>query len=365
MERRRATKLQWATAAAILCLGFLAACGGGGGGGGGSSAPPPTAAAPTITTHPQSQAVTTGSAATFTVAASGSGLTYQWNRNGAAIAGATSATYSIQSVALSDSGASFTVVVSNSGGQVTSSAALLTANANPEGLYTGTLTNNVAHTTLPVFAIVLKDGTFEIFATEGTFTPKVPLGISISGAKVVPAAGSFSTAYTAYTQAGYTFTNGQAKISGTMSGSIAPGTSITGTYVSPVDNGSFTLNAVADYGRAASTAMIAGTYRYSYVVGNVLIDATTTINADGTSTVSDTAMCSGPSLYSVPDATHNAYKVTNNAQCPTAIPPFTGLAAFFPANTGAALNGGVSFTTDTLVAIADNGNSGLMVIGSK
>jgi hypothetical protein len=39
--------------------------------------------------------------------------------------------------------------------------------------------------------------------------------------------------------------------------------------------------------------------------------------------------------------------------------------AFFPANTGAALNGGVSFTTDTIVAIADNGTNGFMIIGSK
>jgi hypothetical protein len=353
-----------------MCVAFLAGCGGGGGGGGGSAPPPPTATAPTITTQPQSQTVTTGSAATFTVAASGSGLSYQWNRNGAAIAGATSATYTIQSAALSDSGASFTVVVSNSGGQITSSAATLTANANPEGLYTGTLTNNVAQATWPVFAIVLKDGTFAIFAKESDFAPKVGLGITISGAKVVPAVGNFSMAYTAYTQPGYTFTNGQTKISGTMTGTITPGTitpgtSITGTYTSPVDTGSFTLNAISDYGRAASTATIAGTYHYSYVVGNVFIDATTTIAADGTATVSDTAMCSGPSTYSVPDGTHNAYKVTNSAVCPTPIPAFSGLAAFFPAHTGAALNGGMDFTTDTLVAIADNGNSGLMVIGSK
>jgi N-acetylneuraminic acid mutarotase len=63
---------------AVLFL-TLAACGGGGGGsssgGGGGS----TATAPTITQQPISQSVPAGGTATFTVAATGSGvLTYQW-----------------------------------------------------------------------------------------------------------------------------------------------------------------------------------------------------------------------------------------------------------------------------------------------
>jgi hypothetical protein len=362
MRQGQMANLRWTSWVSIFCASLMGGCGGGGG----NSTPAPVVAAPGITTQPQSQTVTTGVAATFTVVASGSGLSYQWSRNGTPISGATSASYSTPTAAVSDSGASFTVVVSNSGGQVTSSAAVLTANANPEGLYLGTLTNNIAQTTWPAFAIVLKDGTFELFARQSDLAPKVPLGISISGAKMSPAAGSFTLAYTAYTQPGYFFTNGQGKVSGTITGTIAPGVSITGTYTSPLDTGNFALTAVTDYNRAASTSTIAGTYRYSYVVGNLLIDATTTVNADGTATASDTAMCTGPVTYSVPDTAHNAYKVTNNAQCPGgSMPPFVGLTAFFPANTGAALNGSVNFSTDTLVAIADNGINGFMLIGSK
>ncbi len=85
---------------------------------------------PSITTQPASQTVVAGQAATFLVAATGQGhLTYQWQKNGAAISGATSATYSTPATTVSDNGAKFTVVISNSKGNVTSDAATLTVTA--------------------------------------------------------------------------------------------------------------------------------------------------------------------------------------------------------------------------------------------
>jgi hypothetical protein len=63
------------------------------------------------------------------VIATGSSLHYQWAKNGAAIAGATSSGYLTPVTAFADSGASFTVTVSNSAGTVTSSAASLTVTA--------------------------------------------------------------------------------------------------------------------------------------------------------------------------------------------------------------------------------------------
>src|SRR5258707_985286 len=85
---------------------------------------------PTITTQPANQTVTTGQTATFSVAATGSApLSYQWNKNGAAIAGATSSRYTTAATTSSDNGFSFAVAVSNSAGKVTSNAATLTVNA--------------------------------------------------------------------------------------------------------------------------------------------------------------------------------------------------------------------------------------------
>jgi hypothetical protein len=81
---------------------------------------------PTITTQPSSTSVTAGTAARFTVLVSGtSPFTYVWKKDGTAIIGATSATYTIASVATSDAG-NYTVVVTNSAGSATSSAATLT-----------------------------------------------------------------------------------------------------------------------------------------------------------------------------------------------------------------------------------------------
>src|SRR6266404_507967 len=91
-----------------------------------------TPVAPTITTQPGSQTVTAGQTATFTVVAAGTApLSYQWQKNGVAIAGATLSSYTTPATATSDSGSSFSVVVTNTAGTVTSSTATLTVNPAP------------------------------------------------------------------------------------------------------------------------------------------------------------------------------------------------------------------------------------------
>jgi hypothetical protein len=86
--------------------------------------------APTITTEPLSQTITAGQTATFSVVAAGTApLNYQWEKNSIAISGATGASYVTPAETTSDNGALFTVVVSNSGGAVTSTAATLTVTA--------------------------------------------------------------------------------------------------------------------------------------------------------------------------------------------------------------------------------------------
>jgi len=83
--------------------------------------------APSITTQPQDQTIAAGKTATFTVVATGSApLSYQWRRNGTAIPGATSTSYTTPSQSTSDNGATFSVVISNSSGSLTSRNALLT-----------------------------------------------------------------------------------------------------------------------------------------------------------------------------------------------------------------------------------------------
>ena len=79
---------------------------------------------PTIITQPVSQSVGPNAPVTFSVAANGNSLSYQWALNGAGIAGATGPSYSLPFAKAQDSG-SYAVTVTNAGGKVTSQAAIL------------------------------------------------------------------------------------------------------------------------------------------------------------------------------------------------------------------------------------------------
>lgn len=71
---------------------------------------------PTITTQPVDQALSSGQPLTLSVTASGgTGLSYQWNKDGVAIPGATSSTYTIASVSSGDAG-SYSVTIKLAGG---------------------------------------------------------------------------------------------------------------------------------------------------------------------------------------------------------------------------------------------------------
>src|SRR5271163_998801 len=90
------------------------------------------AVVPAAITQPVSLTVTVGQTATFNVSASGSGpLSYQWFKNGVAISGATANSYTTGATSLTDSGAVFTVMVSNIAGSMTSSGATLTVKSPP------------------------------------------------------------------------------------------------------------------------------------------------------------------------------------------------------------------------------------------
>ncbi len=96
--------------------------------------PNPTPSAAAITTQPSDNAVTEGGTATFSVTATGTApLSYQWAKNGATVAGATSASYTTPATTTVDNGALFAVTVSNSVSSVISRSASLTVNPLIQG----------------------------------------------------------------------------------------------------------------------------------------------------------------------------------------------------------------------------------------
>jgi hypothetical protein len=146
--------------------------------------------APTITTQPSNQTVTAGQTATFSVAASGTApLSYQWNKNGAPMSGATSSSYTTPTTTTSDNGALFTVVVSNAIGSVTSNAATLTVNA-------ASATLQVTTTQLP--GATLSGAYNATLAASGGSTPyawslasgSLPSGLSLSSSGAISGAPS-------------------------------------------------------------------------------------------------------------------------------------------------------------------------------
>ncbi|MCG2679136.1 MAG: immunoglobulin domain-containing protein, partial [Kiritimatiellae bacterium] len=133
-----------------------------------------------ITNEPVSQISNPGTAASFTVGASGTApLYYQWQKNTVNIGSATSATYTIPSVASGDAG-SYRCLVSNMVNAVTSALATLTVNA-PAAITTQpiSLTNNpgssasftvVASGTAPLYYQWQKNTVNIGSATNATYT---------------------------------------------------------------------------------------------------------------------------------------------------------------------------------------------------
>jgi hypothetical protein len=185
--------------------------------------------APMVITDPQSPTGTVYQFDSLNLSVDAGGtptLSYQWRKNGTAIPGATSSTYSIPSLALSDSG-SYDVVISSPYGLATSQAATVTVNSltfptitqDPAGRTNysgGSLFLSVGATGGALKYQWKKDGTAITGATNatykvlhmsatdsGTYLAVVTnnLGTATSGSAlvsvIVPAANSFAAAIVA------------------------------------------------------------------------------------------------------------------------------------------------------------------------
>ena len=96
-----------------------------------------TGSQPTITTQPSDQNVLVGQTASFSCAATGSApISFQWQKNMTNIPGATSSNYTTPATVLTDTGAKFRCVATNTFGSATSNEASLKVAAPPPVLMT-------------------------------------------------------------------------------------------------------------------------------------------------------------------------------------------------------------------------------------
>ena len=296
------------------------------------------AVAPTISAQPASKTVTAGQAATFSVTAAGTAtLTYQWKKNGAAIGGATAASYTTPATVAADNGAQFTVTVTNSVSSVTSNAATLTVNVPPTitaqpanksvtagqtatfsvtATGTGTLTylwfkNGVgipgatsASYTTPAtvagdsgatFVVTVSGSTGSVTSTSATLTvTAAPVAPSITGQPASRTVTAGQTAAFSVTATGTATMTYQWKKNGTaIGGATSP------SYTTPAtvagDNGAqFTVTVTNSVGSATSNAAV---LTVSVPPSITAQPAGKTVNVGQTATFSVTATGSGTLTY--------------------------------------------------------------------
>ncbi|MSU49913.1 MAG: hypothetical protein EXS37_12650 [Opitutus sp.] len=153
-------------------------------------------AALAVTAQPQSRYVTPGASTTFTVGAAGTGVAYQWRKDGAPITGATSAVFTVANASAENMGF-YAVTLSTASATVTSVPAALTVNTGgtsrlvnvstrgfvPAG---GALTPGFVLQGVPTKNVVIRavGPTLGTFGVGGTLADPVmeviPLGLSIA-----------------------------------------------------------------------------------------------------------------------------------------------------------------------------------------
>lgn len=152
-----------------------------------------TPIATAIATQPQPRTINDGQQATFFVVATGSApLAYQWRRNGANIAGATSATLSFTPL-LADSGAQYSVAVFGPGGAVTSTAAALTVNPVAPSI------------ALQPASTAVNEGSVVTFGVQASGSAPLAYQWTRNGADIAGATGSTYTLTAAFADTGAAF----------------------------------------------------------------------------------------------------------------------------------------------------------------
>ena len=218
-----------------------------------------------ITTQPESQSVTAGQPATFSVVASGSGtLAYQWKKGGANITGANAASYTTPATTSSESGTQFTVVVTDGGSSLTSNPATLTVTSAPVA---PSITSQPANQTVAA-------GHAATFSVTATGTAQLKYQWKKNGANISNATSS------SYTTPATSSSDNNAKFTVTVTNSVSSVTSNAATLTVdlPPSITAQPANQTVNTGQTAKfsvTATGTGTLRYQWAKNGTAINGAT------------------------------------------------------------------------------------------
>jgi len=297
----------------------------------------PVATAPSITTQPGSQSVTAGQTATFSVAATGTApLSYQWKKNGLAVSGASSSAYTTLPTSSSDTGAQFTVVVSNSSGSVTSSAAVLTVSTSipPLELTTSQLPGGTVGSSYST-TLSASGGTppYSWSVSSGT----LPTGLSLSSSGTLSGTPTVAGAFP-FTVA----------VKDTASASASASLSINVASVSPLQITSSQLpGGTVSSAYSATLSASGGTSPYSWSVSSGTLPTGLSLSSSGALSGTPTVAGSFPFTVAVKDAASASASASLSINVVTAAPPTVSISN--PAS-GATLSG-----TTTVSGVASDG----------
>lgn len=214
---------------------------------------------PIITGQPASRIVLSGSSISLSVDAASAGpLTYQWQKNGSAIDGATTTTLTFANVQASDA-ADYSVVVSNAVGSVTSNSATVHVTGHSyAGVYFGSFAEGVG-----TFAMYVRPDNTGVFAgvIAGSSAPLVTLNLAINDSGqflfTQPATASQSSASALSLDVpvraaalGATTVGGSISSAGTVFGQLSGGATVAFTATRASDDGA--TKALAGYYLAGS-----------------------------------------------------------------------------------------------------------------
>jgi glucose/arabinose dehydrogenase len=301
---------------------------------------------------PASATVCTGSPASFSTSAGGTGpYTYQWRKNGNAIGGATSSSYTIASVASGDAG-SYSVTVTGACGNVTTPAATLTVNTSVTASTPSAVTacsgspasfSTTAGGTGPHSYQWRKNGNAIGGATTSSYTiPSVATGdagsysVSVTGAcgtVTTPGATlTVNTAVTASTPSNATVCAGSPASFSTTAGGTGPhtyqwhknGNAVPGATASSYSIASVAAGDAGSYSVSVTGACGTITTSAATLTVNSAVTASTpsgaTVCAGAAASFSTTAGGTGPFTYqwrkdgnAIPGATASSYSIASVA----------------------------------------------------